>query len=118
MPPLPDFENPPVLEVVCGVQFPAIAGLQTRHFGEFWDQCKQDFPLTHDAPPIPIVVDEAPSVEFLSLPPLRRMMMISTDNSYVVQVQEDRFNLNWRKSSPDQQYPRFENIFKRFREIW
>lgn len=118
MPPLPDFENPPVLEVVCGVQFPAIAGLQTRHFGQFWDQCKREFPITHDAPPIPVVVGEVPSVELLNLPPLRRMMMISTDNAFVVQVQEDRFNLNWRKTSADLQYPRFEKVFKRFSEMW
>jgi uncharacterized protein (TIGR04255 family) len=117
MQPLPDFENPPVLEVVFGVQFPPVPGLQTRHFGEFWDQCKKDFPITHDAPPLPMVLDVG-SVELFNLPPFRRMMMISSDNSYVVQVQEDRFNVNWRKVTPEQTYPRFENVFKTFGELW
>ncbi len=31
--PLPEFDNPPVLEVVSGVQFEVLPGLQTRHYG-------------------------------------------------------------------------------------
>jgi hypothetical protein len=36
---LPEYENPPVNAVVCGIQFKTLEGLRIPHFGLFWDQC-------------------------------------------------------------------------------
>ena len=115
--PLPEFENPPVLEVVAGVQFERLALMQTRHFGQFWELIKSEFPTSHDAPPLPDVTEPF-SVEVLSLPPLRRMMLISADNHYVIQLQDSRFHVNWRKTRNSDAYPRFPNIFGRFEQYW
>ena len=37
----PDFDNPPVIEVVCGVRFKAINKLLAPHFGLLWKNLKQ-----------------------------------------------------------------------------
>lgn len=38
--PPPDFENPPVVEVVCGIQFEYLSQLITPHFGLLWEMYK------------------------------------------------------------------------------
>jgi uncharacterized protein (TIGR04255 family) len=115
--PLPEYENPPVLEVVAGVQFETLALMQTRHFGEFWDSIKEEFPISQDAPPLPSSGGPF-TIEVLELPPLRRMMLISADNHYVVQVQDSRFHVNWRKTKSTDAYPRYSTIFEKFQRLW
>ncbi|MFZ1137483.1 MAG: TIGR04255 family protein [Candidatus Korobacteraceae bacterium] len=115
--PLPVFDNPPVLEVVTGVQFDRLRSMQTSHFGKFWETVREEFPTSQDAPPLPDV-SEPFTVELLTLPPLRRMMLISADNHYVIQVQDSRFHVNWRKTKSSDVYPRFDVIFSKFKEFW
>ncbi len=114
--PLPEYDNPPVLEVVAGVQFERVI-LQTGHFGRFWDIVREEFPTSHDAPPLPDT-GEGFTLEILPLPPLRRMMLISADNHYVIQLQDSRFHLNWRKTKNSDEYPRYPNIFAKFEGFW
>lgn len=99
------------------MQFSALRNIQTRHFGEFWGKVKEEFPLTRDMVPLPDV-SEMPSVELLLMPPLRRVFMLSGDQRYVVQLQDTRFNLNWRKVDPADQYPRFSAVFAKFQHAW
>lgn len=42
--PLPEYRLPPVIEVVCGVQFAPIPGFLSVHFGEFWQRVKEAYP--------------------------------------------------------------------------
>ena len=114
---LPEFDNPPVLEVVSGVQFDVLPGLQTRHFGQFWNLLKEQFPNTQDAPPLPEVA-ETVQVSIMTMPPLRRMILVSTDNRFVIQLQDSRFHVNWRKTSEADKYPRFKEIYPRFEKLW
>jgi uncharacterized protein (TIGR04255 family) len=115
--PLPEYDKPPVLEVVFGIQFSALKGIQTRHFGEFWTKIRDEFPITRDMPPLP-EISETPSVELLLMPPLRRVFLLSSDQRYVVQLQESRFNLNWRKVEAGDKYPRFGVVFSKFQQAW
>jgi uncharacterized protein (TIGR04255 family) len=114
---LPEFENPPVLEVVAGVQFERLRAFQTGHFGRFWESVADRFPTCQDAPPLPDI-SEPFSVEVLVLPPLRRMMLVSADNHFVLQLQDSRFHVNWRKTKESDEYPRFRSIFETFTQIW
>ena len=106
-----------MLEVVAGIQFSALRGIQTRHFGEFWAKVKGDYPITRDMPPLPNIA-ETPTVEMLLMPPLRRVFLLSNDQRYVVQLQDTRFNLNWRKVERGDQYPRFAAVFEKFQQAW
>jgi len=38
--PMPSYENPPVIEVVCGVQFKPIKNFLSVHFGAYWETIK------------------------------------------------------------------------------
>jgi uncharacterized protein (TIGR04255 family) len=115
--PLPGYSTPPVLEVVAGVQFSPLAKLQTRHLGGFCERARKDFPITRDMPPL-VDVPETPSIEFLALPPLRRVFILSEDENYVVQLQDTRFNFNWKRVKPDDPYPRYGTVFAKFQENW
>jgi len=52
------------------------------------------------------------------MPPLRRVFLLSGDQRYVVQLQDTRFNLNWRKVDAGDVYPRFGVVFAKFQKAW
>jgi uncharacterized protein (TIGR04255 family) len=114
---LPSFEHPPVQEVAMAIQFTGCDGLNTVHFGEFWDSCKSEFPVVDDLPPFASLEARAePELSFVQLPPLRRIRMSTPDASLSIQLQETRLITNWVKSRPDIVYPRFGAIFKTFED--
>jgi uncharacterized protein (TIGR04255 family) len=47
---LPDFEHPPVTEVVIGLQFDALPGLSSAWIGELWSAFRDRYPITVDQP--------------------------------------------------------------------
>lgn len=117
--PLPSYQKPPVIEVAAGVQFEELKGWQTRYFGQFWSEFAADYPLTQDQPPMPDFVEGGPRLEILTLPPLRRMLLLSKDQNYVIQLQGSRLHFNWRKVKEADEYPRFEKaIFPQFLQVW
>ncbi len=117
---LPEYDSPPVNEVVCGILFKPLDRLLTPYIGLLWEVFKSDYPTCQEAPPIiPILetfgerpVDQKP--EFAEIPPLPRVWFVHKDGSGVIQVQRDRFLHNWRKASPTNKYPRFEQVFGMF----
>jgi len=114
---LPDYENPPLNELAVGVHFERLEGWQSRHVGQFWTEVSKDFPSTDDQPPI-FEVESGPRFQILRLPPLRRTFLASQDQNFVIQMQESRFLLNWRKIKPTDTYPRFNAVFERFVGYW
>jgi uncharacterized protein (TIGR04255 family) len=111
------YENAPLNEIAIGVHFEPLAGWQSRHVGHFWTRVSKDFPYTEDQPPV-FEVDSGPRFQVLQLPPLRRAFFVSQDKTFVMQLQESRFLMNWRKSQPTDVYPRFGGVFKKFVEYW
>src|SRR5690348_14819220 len=83
---LPSYQRPPVIEVAAGVQFEELSGWQTRYFGQFWSEFAADYPITQDQPPTLDVVEGGPRLEILTLPPLRRMLLLSKEQNYVIQL--------------------------------
>ncbi|MCL5046696.1 MAG: TIGR04255 family protein [Actinobacteria bacterium] len=125
--PMPSFKKPPVMEVVCGVQFKELSRLSAAHLGRYWAQIIDDFPNVQDAPPLPVILDrsdEAPGdstkmeVEVSSLPPLRRVFFIDKSDTRVIQLQENRFHYNWRRQNESDVYPRYEPVFESFSKRW
>jgi uncharacterized protein (TIGR04255 family) len=123
--PLPDYDLPPVIEVVCGMQFEALEGFQATAFGLLWQRFKTDYPTCEQQPPLAQVVErfgepiaEEPRVELLNVPPLPRVFLIHKTPCWLVQVQNDRFLHNWRKLRDTDTYPRFPEVEKRFWSAW
>ena len=121
---LPSYQRPPVNEVVCGVQFSALPGFRSVHFGRFAELLKADYPRTEDRDSLPELYegDLGPQVKdelvALPMPPLRRVFYIDDTGNYLLQVQPSRFVANWRKQQDSDEYPRFSSAFGRFRKGW
>jgi uncharacterized protein (TIGR04255 family) len=120
---LPDFENPPVIEVVLGIQFDRIASFQTIHAGHLWDGFRRDFPQVQEHPPLEPTfetfgtkpVAEGVKLELMSGPlPFPRLWFLNDAQTQLIQFQPDRFIHNWRKVKEGDVYPRYERIKTRF----
>jgi len=124
--PLPEFEKPPLVEVVFGVQVKALAALKTPHVGAFWENIgKAEYPEFEEKPPLAHVIEtyngpkaDSPSIEMFETPPLPRFLFVSEDKKRLVQLQRDRFLQNWRKHGDEGQYPRYESLFPQFESSW
>ena len=105
--PLGRLEEPPIKEVVCGVIFKSVAGLDPVTLGAYWAVRKDEYPRREFkgpiAPPSPI------GLEFSIGPDVGpiRTWLISKNDVFIVQVQHDRFYLNWRARQDE--YPRFND---------
>jgi len=120
---LPSFDRPPLTEVVLGVQFERLPKLTAGRIGQLWKLFVEEFPDTEDQPPLqPInerfgeIGPQAISFQLVSAYQPPRSWFINTSKTKLIQVQSDRFLLNWRKSSEIDKYPRFFFIEKDFRE--
>jgi uncharacterized protein (TIGR04255 family) len=109
---LPDYHRPPVVEVAISAFFHPIPKLTTVRIGEFWCANREEYPKTEDYPPIM----ESVSLDLISVPPLRRVFMITADERYVLQLQQDAFIHNWRKIKDEDAYPHFDAAQKKFKE--
>jgi uncharacterized protein (TIGR04255 family) len=115
----PDFPNAPLVEVALSIQFQPLVNFSSAHAGEFWQLLKTEFPTTQDEQPLPQINEYfggnrpfPPSLEFgISIGhPGTRTFFLSQDGDYLVQVQRNRFALNWRKTSSKPEYPRYEVV--------
>ena len=111
----PSFSAPPIVEVSFGLQFKELPDFKSVHFGQLWQSMfKDSFPQVEDTAPVPS--SEELGMQLMTLPPLRRVFLKSSDGSELIQLQNNRFFFNWRKSDT-QEYPRFSVLFPKFRSL-
>lgn len=111
---LPDYESPPVNEVVCGVTFDPLAAIKIPHYGLFWESVRKTFPLCEHALPL----NRGKETPFLEDLPLPRVWLVNDSQNSLLQLQKNCFIQNWRRIKAKDGYPRFENIYKSFKENW
>ena len=58
MPGLPDFDNPPVIETVLGLQFTPLSKFDVPHYGLYWEKIRRSYDRFEVHPPIVSTVDE------------------------------------------------------------
>ena len=123
--PLPDYDFPPVIEVVCGMQFKALEGFQATTFGLLWQQFKAEYPSCEQQPLLAQVIErfgepdvEKPPVEVPNMLPLPRIFFVHKTPCWLVQVQSDRFLHNWRKQEEADVYPHFPEVYRGFWSAW
>lgn len=122
---LPSYADPPVSEVVVGVQFAPIEELLASHVGLYWIKVRDRLPRAEEHAPVGHLVEQFQQeerhetrIEALTKPPLPRSWFLSDTGHALVQLQRDRFLHNWRKISPDDIYPRYPSIKNTFLEFW
>ncbi len=119
---LPDFRNPPLNEVVLGVQFMQPRGYQQIRAGQVWDIFRPKFPLVEEHPPLAPVFETfglssfAPQFQFGMIPALHnRYWFLAQEKEQLIQFQQDRLLHNWRKvGDRSNEYPRFEAMMSCF----
>ncbi len=121
---LPDYDNPPVIEVVYGVQF-APLGLQCPTLGLFWQAVRQEYPSFVEKPPLAPVIERfdpdrraETQIELTERLPLPRLWFVDRAENWLIQVQDDRFLYNWKKVKDQDVYPRFEVVSTKFFDVW
>lgn len=121
-PPLPNFDRPPVIEVVLSLQFEG-AALQVQHIGLLWQRFRDRFPQVQTKPPLDPVIEDlrkqpsrALRFELAEMPLLPRTWFIAASGDELIQIQADRFIHNWRKTGEGDEYPRYEHIRKCFED--
>jgi len=120
--PLPEFSEPPVTEVALSIQFEPVE-LSPAQLGIFALRMKElGYSRIEQHPPLqPIIEQFGPRsdqarVVFEFGPPAVRHWFISDDRQRLIQVQQDRFIHNWRKTGSKDRYPRYEGIRETFVE--
>ena len=122
---LPDFERPPLVEVVLSVQFAELRGYRTLHAGLLWERkFREAYPEFSEHAPLDPVFETFGSrspaeprfeIRQLAGPPVPRVWLINPDKTELIQIQADRFVHNWRKVGRAD-YPRYEHLKDRFFE--
>jgi uncharacterized protein (TIGR04255 family) len=113
----PEYGKPPVVEVACSIQFQPIEGLDTAHLGLLWSVYRDQYPITEQQAPLPNIKEAfglpsatRVSVQFLETIPVPRAWFLNDNATRLVQVQQDRFVVNWRKLETGEVYPRFPEL--------
>lgn len=122
---LPDYDNPPVVETILGVQFEPLAGWRNAHLGAFWKTLDTDeWPNVFDVPPLPLQFEQfteqarwaTVGAQFkITQVPLARLQIKNRDGNQMIQVQDSRLHFNWLGQTGGQ-YPRYEKVRAGF--VW
>lgn len=116
------FTDPPVVETVIGVEFSTIPigfmGLSRVH--GLWNE---RFPKTFEREALPPTrpAAQGQNIQFQMGTglPAPRLWMASADDRLLVQVQNDRLLLNWRRLDGDEDtYPHFSVLFNTYKELF
>lgn len=120
--PSPDYDNPPVVETVLGVQFDRLPGFKNAHLGAFWKTLDLDeWPVVQDVPPLTPQFERfdktarwAKGVQLqLTQDPACRLQIKSIDGGRMIQLQNNRLHFNWLGES-GVPYPRYERVLEGF----
>lgn len=126
--PIPEYKKPPVSEVALSVLFAPLEKWRSAHAGIFWSKIMTRYPATEVQMPIHNQIetfDGEPRPRALSMrvelpnPDAQRYWFLSDPATRLVQVQRDRFTINWRQVTGDEKYPRYATDLRpRFSEEW
>lgn len=116
----PAFKNPPVAEIVLGIQFQDIQSWQSSHFGLYFGRIRDRYGVAEDQQRLLPIMEPFPrtpvNIGFQLRPATsaeRVWFREKGDGNYVVQVQPDRFAFNWRRTADTGQYPGFNANLKK-----
>lgn len=119
---LPDYEQPPVVETILGVQFERMPNWTNAHAGAFWKTLDgTEWPTTADAQPIqPQYERFGDSAQWarglkiqISQSPAARLQITNKAGNRMIQLQNGRMHFNWLGSDGGG-YPRYSAIRSEF----
>lgn len=121
----PDYENPPVVETILGVQFEPLATFKNGHLGAFWTTLDHhEWPSVADAPVLaPQFERFGESAKWggaglhlkLSQEPASRLQITRRSRDQMLQLQNGRLHFNWMRGH--ETYPRYPAVRAGFVEL-
>lgn len=120
---LPDFGDPPVVEVALAVQFRTLHRLRAPVLAK-WESMRRVLPIWEEKPPLPVQqevfgIPQLPTIT-LRLPddaaPVRAWFL-NDDRSDILQVQPDAIVRNWVKTG-NEPYPRYPTLRAEFERLF
>lgn len=109
----PSFKEPPVVETVLSIQFDELLDFKTIHHGMYHATIKEKYPFVSDQPRLEPIVESFPlshmggwQIRPSDNRPGRVWFRDDEDGSQLLQLQPDRFSLNWCKQE-GVEYPRY-----------
>ena len=119
-----NFESPPVIGVALGVEFGGPVMAEISATADFWPRIREQYPqadklpaLTSMAEDFNVTTSQTIEVRLGNGGP-QRYWFRSADESYTVQVQENRLALNWDRTADAPVYPRYQAVRRRFHELY
>src|SRR6185312_7510964 len=116
---LPDYDHPPAIETALGVRFAPIQGWNLFHFGRLQGEFNKEYPKHELHPPLDAVtIQIAPNQPAgMSHIPIRAWF-INADDTQLIQVQNNCFIRNWRKTQETPDYLHYDVIKPLFQRDW
>jgi uncharacterized protein (TIGR04255 family) len=115
---LPDYGNPPVSEVACGIGFQPLKRFLMPYLGLYWTRIRRTFPTCEHANPYsPNPSGEPGWLDPVTGLPLPRAWFISSSKDRLIQLQGDCFFYNWRRLADDAIYPRYQRLLGEYRDL-
>jgi uncharacterized protein (TIGR04255 family) len=119
---LPDYTNPPLDEVVLGVQFAPVQAYVSVYSMGVWELFKEEFPMVQEHHILDpqfetfggTTIQAGPRIQVGDRLVGSRLWFLSEDANHLIQFQQDRFITNWRRQPNALPYPRFEGLAEAF----
>ena len=109
---LPSVERPPLNEVIFNLKFEPLSDFKAPHFGWYWERIAGEYPNIDQKIPIGWPMQS----ERLEILPNPRVWFLDEKGQTLIQLQDDRFIFNWRKTEAEYEYLRFSELFPKFKE--
>lgn len=119
---LPKFSNPPVTEMVLGVEFAPISNWKVTHFGLFWQLIRDEYPDVEVQHPLPEQREKFGQQQQstftldLSFQPQQRCWFSDESQTWLIQIQNSRFITNWKAGVGG--YPGHDVVIGKFSSEW
>ena len=124
----PDFEEPPVVETVLGIEFTPLEEWSLPHFGLYWTEIRDKYKQVDVQPPLASTIEhfgpeqrpaQVPTFELIGDPAsTARCWFVDETERRLLQVQNGRFILNWRKVQEADVYPHYPALRKDLLDEW
>ncbi len=118
------FRAPPVNEVAFSVQFQGEGMDEVAVLADYLPTIRPNFPNLQKHPALPPMAENfghppqsGPQFQIMQGPVGTRYWFLSEDETYLLQIQGDRFGLNWRRLEGSEEYPRYRTLRPDF-ENW
>ena len=112
---LPQYDNPPVIETVLGLEFRPIPKWGIPYFGLFWEKINKNYPQYSIQQPLPDESFGSGFVLSFNQAPMVRCWFHDDNDQWLLQVQNSRVISNWRKRN-NSDYPSYKLFRDRFVE--